>query len=246
MVLCKNCGYEIDERPDIAPENRSPCPSCGSMSRLFKVEVGGSISPSGRLVAQEEPTDGTEAIRVADSQKRSSATDLDANGTLSYTIEGPSPKGEADTLDVCRVLIKRLNMDGGQWSEPTRPDGPEGGIDCVASDGQQDLYIQVTHAVSNQDTWRQLGQSGSVATSITIEHAADDLLACARAKARGVPRDQLSGIVLALDASDTASHSLKSVVADFRKRHASTVRALGFKAVWVVGPLEHQTSRLDI
>lgn len=65
------------------------------MSRLFPVEVGGSISPSGRLVAQRETADGTEAIRVADRQKRSLATDLDANGILSYTIDGPSPKGEA-------------------------------------------------------------------------------------------------------------------------------------------------------
>jgi hypothetical protein len=216
------------------------------MSRLFTIEVGGSISPSGRLVAQKDSTDGTEAIRVADSQKRSSATNLDANGTLSHTIEGPSPKGEADTLDVCRVLIKRLNMDGGRWSEPSRPEGPEGGIDCVASDGQQNLYIQVTRAVSNQDTWRQLRHSGSVATITTIEHAADDLLDCARAKARGVPRDQLSGIVLALDAMDNVSHSLKAVIMDFRKRHGHTVRALGFKAVWVVGPLESQTSRLDL
>ena len=246
MVLCKNCGYEIDDRPDMTPENRRPCPSCGSKSRLFTVEVAGSISPRGRLVTQKESTDGTEAIRVADSQQRSSATDLNADGTLSYAIEGLSPKGEANTLDVCRTLIKRLNVDGGRWNEPARPDGPEGGIDCVTSDGQQDLYIQVTRAVSNQDTWRQLGQLGSVAITTTIERAADDLLACTRAKVRGVPRDQLSGIVLALDAMDTASHALKSVVADFRERHSPTARALGFKAIWVVGPLESQTSRIDI
>jgi hypothetical protein len=246
MVLCKNCGYEIDERPDIAPENRSACPSCGAKSRLFTVEVGGSISPSGRLVAQKESMDGSEAIGVADSQKRSSATNLDVNGKLSYTIKGPSPKGEADTLDVCRVLIQRLNIDGGLCSEPVRPEGPEGGVDCVANDGQQDLYIQVTRAVSSQDIWRQLGQSGSVATNTTIEQAADDLFACARAKAREVPRAQLSEIVLALDAMDTASHSLKVVVKDFRKRHGLAVRELGFKAVWVVGPLESQTSRLDV
>lgn len=246
MVFCKSCGYKIDERPDIAPEKKSPCSSCGSTSRLFTVEVGGSVSPSGRLVAQKDSTDGTEAIRVADSQKRTSATILDASRTLSHTIEGASPRGEADTLDVCRVLVKRLNMDGGQWSEPSRPEGPEGGIDCVASDGQQDLHIQVTRAVSNQDTWRQLGQSGSVTINKTIEEAADDLLDRARAKARGIPRDQLSDIFLALDAMDTASHSLNVIVTDFRRRHGHTVRALGFKAVWVVGPLESQTSRLDV
>lgn len=245
MVFCKDCGTGLDEGPDISAEDRIPCPSCGSLSRLFTIEVGGSISPSGRLVAQRDSTDGTEAIRVVDSQKRSSATDLGANGTLSYAITGSSPKGESDTLDVCKALIQRLNSDGGQWGEPLRPKGTEGGIDCLASDGQQDLNIQVTRAVSNQKPWRQLGKSGSVDKLITVAQAADDLLASAMAKARGVPRDQLSEIVLALDAMDTASHSLAAVVIEFRKRYGAKVRALGFKAIWVVGPLEKLVTRLD-
>lgn len=246
MVLCKYCGYKIDEQPDIAPDKRSPCPSCGSTSRPVMVEVGGSVSPSGRLIAQKESTDGTEAIRVLDSQKRSSATDLDSNEKISYTIQGPSPKGEENTLDVCRVLINRLNLEGGQWCEPAKPVELEGGIDWEAKDGEMVLSVQVTRAVSNQDTWQQLGQSGNVASITTIENAADDLLARAREKARGVPRVQLSEIVLALDAMDTAGHTLKAVVNEFWKRHSATVRALGFKAIWIIGPLENQTSRLDV
>ena len=157
MVLCKDCNHELDEPTNITTENRRPCPCCGSMLRLFTVQTGGNIAPSGRLVGRKLSTDGTEAIRVSDSQKRSSATDLDTSGQLSYSIEGVSPRGESDTLDVCRTLIQRLNMSGGQWGAPTVPDGPEGGIDCVANDGQQALYIQVTRAVSKQDIWRQLG-----------------------------------------------------------------------------------------
>ena len=94
MVLCKNCNHELNEPTNTAQENRGPCPFCGSMSRLFKVQTGGSIAPSGRLVGRKLSNDGTEAIRVADSQKRASATDLDTSGQLSYAIEGVSPRGE--------------------------------------------------------------------------------------------------------------------------------------------------------
>ena len=59
----------------------------------------------------------------------------------------------------------------------------------VASDGQQNLNIQVTRAVSDQKIWRQLGQSGSVISDTTIEQAADDLFACARAKAKKIPNN---------------------------------------------------------
>jgi hypothetical protein len=207
--------------------------------------MSGNITSDGRLVARKDSDDGAEAVRVADSQKRTSATDLKVDGTLSYTIGGSSPQGEEDSLDVCKVLIQRLNLEGRRWAAPTKPGGPEGGIDCVTSDGQQELHIQVTRAVSNQDIWRKLGQSGTVATPTTVQDAANDLLNCAKVKAQRVPRDELARIVLALNAMDTPGHSLCAVTDDFRKRHGQAVRALGFKVVWVVGPLTELTTRLD-
>ncbi len=214
------------------------------MSRLFTVQTGGSIAPSGRLVGRKLSNDGTEAIRVADSQKRSSATDLDTSGQLSYTIAGVSPRGESDTLDVCRTLIQRLNMSGEQWGAPTVPEGPEGGIDCVVKDGQQALYIQVTRAVSTQDVWRQLGRLGSATATATVQRAADDLLGSIQKKVIQIPQAQRSNLLLALDAMDTSGHALEVVIHDFQKRHRAAVRALGFQAIWVVGPLAELTRRL--
>ena len=245
MVLCKDCNHELDEPTNIATENRSPCPCCGSTSRLFTVQTGGNIAPSGRLVGRKLSNDGTEAIRVSDSQKRSSATDLDTSGQLSYSIEGASPRGESDTLDVCRTLIHRLNMSGGQWGAPTVPDGPEGGIDCVANNGQQALYIQVTRAVSKQDIWRQLGRLGNATATATVQRAADDLFWCVQTKAQKIPHAQRSNLLLALDAMDTPGHALEVVIQDFQKRYGGAVRALGFQAIWVVGPLAELTRRLD-
>lgn len=209
------------------------------------VETGGSIRPSGRLVVQKISTDGTQAIRVADSQKRSSATDLTSDGTLSFSIGGPSPQGETNTLDVCKTLVHKLNLEGGHWSEPVVPEGRETGIDCITKDGLQELNIQVTHAVSDQNTWRQLGQMRRVTVTTTVQNAADDLLHRARDKSRKASRNQLANTILAIDAMDTASHSLRIVINEFRQRHGSALRQLGFQEVWVVGPLEELTERLD-
>jgi hypothetical protein len=49
-VWCKNCGMLLDQSLGIPVESRTPCPFCGSLSRLGKVEVGGAITPSGALL----------------------------------------------------------------------------------------------------------------------------------------------------------------------------------------------------
>jgi DNA-directed RNA polymerase subunit RPC12/RpoP len=35
-VKCNKCGMELNESSDIQPKMRTPCPSCGSISRLFE------------------------------------------------------------------------------------------------------------------------------------------------------------------------------------------------------------------
>jgi hypothetical protein len=198
------------------------------------------------LVIRKLSNDGTEAIRISDSKKRSSAIDLDTSGQLSYSIEGASSHGESNTPDVCKALIQRLNMSGGQWGEPAIPDGRDDEIDCVAHDGQRTLNIQVTRAVSKQDIWRQLDRLGSVTDTTTVQRAADDLICRVQMKAKIVPPVRRSNLLLALDAMDTSGHSLGVVINDFQKRHGAVARALGFQAIWIVGPLAELTSRLDI
>ena len=43
-VRCQDRREVLDERPDILPERRTPCPTCGSLARWFEVAVNESIS----------------------------------------------------------------------------------------------------------------------------------------------------------------------------------------------------------
>jgi hypothetical protein len=44
VVRCNNCKAVLDEAPDIQPSKRTPCPSCGSISRCYEIEVHAKIN----------------------------------------------------------------------------------------------------------------------------------------------------------------------------------------------------------
>ncbi len=245
ITYCKNCGQELNEQPSTTLDERTTCPFCGGITRLFDAYFTGNSNPSGRLVAKKESDDRTEAIRVADSQKRSSATDRQLDGTLSQVIEGNSPKGEEDTLDVCNVLIERLNLEGGNWQGATKPIGKEGGIDAFTRNGQEILNFQVTR-IPKKEFWQELSQSRSVQSFGTIQKASADLYDSVNKKNCKIPPNQRKEIVLVLDAMDTACYALKAVVDEFRNHFGQEIQGFGFKAIWLVGPLASLTSRLDI
>jgi hypothetical protein len=70
LVTCGKCGAAIAESRDTRPEERQPCPRCGSTSRLFRVAIVGQAVVSATLSvkvdvipapAEAEPT--TETFR---------------------------------------------------------------------------------------------------------------------------------------------------------------------------------------
>ena len=42
-VACGQCNAVLDERSDLRPDQRPPCPHCGSMARAFSVTASGGI-----------------------------------------------------------------------------------------------------------------------------------------------------------------------------------------------------------
>jgi hypothetical protein len=185
----------------------------------------------------------TEAVRITDGQGQESSTDLGPDGSLLTKLTGKSPQGESNSLEVCRILIRRLNENGCGWGEPDRPPGPEEGVDCIACSAGGKLKIQVTR-IAGEKTWRDLANSGRFDDAHSILEAVSELRKAIRRKEL-IPPCQRKDLVLALDAIDTTEYALRPVVESFRNQYRSEVQGLGFQAIWVVGPLETMTLRLD-
>jgi hypothetical protein len=43
VVRCGNCGRKLDESASLPPEQREPCPDCGSTSRRFEVHLNAVV-----------------------------------------------------------------------------------------------------------------------------------------------------------------------------------------------------------
>lgn len=219
-------------------------------SRLFHKtnikNLGETNKLTGRLIAQtipHDPNDESKSIRVVDRQSRSSATDLSKDGVLSHSINGLSPRGEEDTIKACKVLVHKLNSEGGDWCEPVVPEGEESGIDChcISKDGSKELNIQVIRAVSDQNMWRELNKQGKTLIQTNVQQAADNLIERVKDKSLIAYPD----ILLAINAMDTPSHTLAGVIDDFKQRYGSALKEFDFYEVWVVGPDKDMTHRLD-
>ena len=48
-VLCGKCKLALKEDPHIQPDQRIPCPSCGSTARIFQVTIHDSIVMKSKL-----------------------------------------------------------------------------------------------------------------------------------------------------------------------------------------------------
>jgi hypothetical protein len=49
-IFCNNCGAKLDEAPTLLPDQRPPCPQCGSLARRFEQTITGSAT-----IARAEP-----------------------------------------------------------------------------------------------------------------------------------------------------------------------------------------------
>jgi len=42
-IYCNTCGAKLDEAPTLLPDQRPPCPACGSLARRFEQTVGQAV-----------------------------------------------------------------------------------------------------------------------------------------------------------------------------------------------------------
>jgi len=233
-TVCRLVAHKLPRRPDL-------------LSFPIEVRVSDSIPEIGERIVLYGSGELTEAIRVSDSEGQSSGADRFENGTVTFAIQGRSRQGEEGNVAICRILIERLNRDGGHWGEPTAvKDQGRKEVDCEARSPNGILEIQVTRAETNQQVWRTLSKEREVqAGPQTADQTADALRESIQAK-ENLDKSRRAKLILALDATETASHAFRPVIESFRRRHSERARRLGFGGIWVVGPTADLTSRLDI
>jgi hypothetical protein len=137
---------------------------------------------------------------------------------------------------------------GERWAAPeltrTGSDAKhEQGIDCTAvddTDPRKVLRIQVTRA--NAEAWGPLRRDPSVfERHETVDSVVESICAAIEHKRTRADRK----IVLVLAAYDSPAHALHSVAQAFRVRHGQWARTVGFKKVWIAGPVPELVHRLD-
>jgi hypothetical protein len=273
-IVCSLCGYAF-----LQGDQANACPRCGGTARTYHVELTAQSPATAALVAHKSPrtdppsetvevfardsvsvadkaiihgTGGSgEAIRINDSKGESVTADQEDDGSVHFGVKGTTRQGESGNLEVCRILIDRLNRDGERWEEPIASSGDsrkEDGVDCKAYDGDRVLNVQITRAHRHPDLWRDLARFHKVTVPpTTADNAADDLLCAITEKASNkiVTPGQRQELVLALDATQTPIHVFQDVVRSFLRRHGSWARGLGFRGIWVIGPTAEITFRLD-
>lgn len=234
-----------------------------------RIPIGGKVRPTGKLVAHKFPSalhinvndnlaigeeyvihgngDGLERIRIADSEGQSVAADDNSNGKIDFSIKGKSRQGETGLIEVCAILIERLNQDGANWSrlvDLNTIDGrKEEGVDCESYDGDLVLKMQVTRV--ERGIWRDLSNSGAASKKRDVPELAESIRSAILTKSSTIPRDQREELILVLDAFETPDYAFERSVKLFRETYRSEISALKFREVWLVGPTVTMTHRLD-
>ena len=148
----------------------------------------------------------------------------------------------------CRVLVSVLNASEGNWTDLVPG---EGVVDCEAVDSDlpdRKLSIQVVRAIVDQSLWKQLNRQGSfeelnVSKGQLVGQMKDAIEK--KANDRTIPRTVRQSLTLALDATRLPVLGFEDVVEEFQAQFGTWAKSLGFEAVWLVGPQDSLTWRLD-
>jgi hypothetical protein len=235
----------------IEPSDFVRCPSCGS-TELPAIKVPGHMSmgigfQAGLLITD---VDGR-AVGFTESERQGRAASAQdhGDGSVSITLTGTSPQNEDDTVPACSILVRAMNQQGETWNQPSAVEESADDADCTATNVDAaiaPLRIQVVRAIVDQEVWRDLEQSGKLSKpNVAVEKLADFLVAALNKKIGRIPLKQRKGLVLALDANRLPGLTFDVVVDCFRERHGGGLAEAGFQSVWIVGPTEWLTKRLD-
>ena len=180
--------------------------------------------------------------------EQSSAAEAYEDGTVSSWITGSPVQGEHCTPSAARVLVQAMNRAGGHWE--LGDEAAVGIVNCVLRDRvepRRRLEVQVVRAIVEQDLYSKLKTAKSVIdlNSDPVD-IATLLFAAVTKKAHRIPPNVSLGLLLALDATRLSVCTMSSVVEAYARHFGARTRAIGFAQVWLVGPTDTFTHRLDV
>jgi hypothetical protein len=189
--------------------------------------------------------DGSATIRISRGgpDGRVASADATPEGEITDRIAGKASHKDRVELRTAQNLIARLNQLGADWGAPELQGAghrEERGVDCIArDDAGNELLIQVT--TTDREPWAQLAREPLIVRSGVARAKVVDAIytAIARKATRAAP-----DILLALDATDSPRAAFRSVVDSFRSRHGEWAMSIGFREVWLVGPVVALVQRL--
>lgn len=73
-VRCGACGTPIEEPPDTKPEERQPCPKCGSRSRTIRVSASDELRQIGEAYAEATAASNRRIRRLTSAQAAAAKT----------------------------------------------------------------------------------------------------------------------------------------------------------------------------
>lgn len=203
----------------------------------------GKFKDSVRVTKEDE--DKVVGFGFADSNGTELIADISDNKSVSYKHIGTSPQGEETTLNACKILIKILNEEGGDWIEPTN--STEGGVDCISScrnDKNRQLRVQVVRANIEQKYWMTLNKLKNVTDVKTYEEISNNIKHAIDLKIAKIPYNIRKRLVLILDATVLPESCMNGVIEHFRDNLKDYISSIDFEQVWLVGPNAKMTYKI--
>lgn len=239
-MKCASCAQEYED-------GKSGCPTCGSNIVDKRANDMTQISVSDHAMRGGWRDGNLAGFMESEGTNQYSAAEVDEDGTVSSWISGSPVQGESDTVSVARVLVKVMNAHSDQWELADEPS--VGGVDCFLRhrlDPARQIKVQVVRAIVDAKLYRKLATAKSVVeVHLDPEEIAGRMFDAVMKKAKHYQLQLRRELVLALDAMRVSVCTMSSVTEAYRCNFGQGTRKLGFAEVWLVGPVDSMTQRLD-
>lgn len=255
LAFCKNCGRKLNDLQDSSFHDRVSCPSCGSVTRRFEVKVEGTFRFSSYLAGlgfrERKTTIGDYirrvfAFRESARQGRVASADQHDDGLMSFSISGSSPQNEEDADTACQILINVLNTTGAKWANLVKGKEPADWEVFDMEVPNRKLSMQVIRALTEKNIWKQLNNQKSFkVVNISRGQLVDEMKNAIEKKLHKYDEVIRQNLVLVLDANRLPILGFDDIRTEFQQQLGDWIKLTGFEAIWLVGPNESLTWRLD-